>query len=360
MLNSNFSFGWFLNKNIKEVDFSYNDLSGKFAMFESLTHVEKIKLRKVSLQSMEQISFAKYLNLVYLDLSFNNLTRLIFESFKNLNKLVILDLSNNWISFIDKRIFSVLIDPFYQIKPLKYLNLEHNQIVSFEDAFINYGNIETVIMSFNLMNHPPIFKFFTIDNYYVNTKYLFLNNNNMTKLSYMNENMVTLLILNLDSNNIQFIEPNALSLLYKLENISMSYNFLTEIIANNFLNQVQLKYLNLSHNLIDSIEVASFRNLINLQVLDLNFNRLKFIKSNVWYGLSNLNDLYLVSNFEFELKNDSLNHLQQIKNLYLNNSIIIKYKCIFMHSVRREIQRNVSNGKIVFLKSLNLISAENA
>ena len=166
--------------------------------------------------------------------------------------------------------------------------------------------------------------------------------------------------LDLDFNKIQLIYPNALSMLNNLEILSLSYNDLTELIKNNFVNQFKLKYLNLSHNRIYSIEADSFRNLLNLEVLDLSFNILKSIENNIWHGLRSLNDLHLLAAFEINLTNESLNFLPQLNNLYINESLIIKYKCSFMHSVQPVIQRNVSNGKIVFLKSLNLISPENA
>ena len=173
-------------------------MSSQFAMFDSLPNVEKFELRNVNLQSMEQMAFAKYLNLVYLDLSFNNLTRLVFDSFVNLKKLESLDLSYNQISFIDGKIFSVYVSS--QMKPLSYLNLEHNQIVAFEDAFMNYCNIVTMRMSFNFINSLPILNVVSSDKFFLNTRDLYFNNNNITKISFINNQMSSLSILNLDFN----------------------------------------------------------------------------------------------------------------------------------------------------------------
>ena len=334
-----------------------------FGIDSPLPNVEKLVLRKVALHSMEQMAFANYPSFVYLDLSYNNLTQLVFDSFRNLNKLVSLDLSHNRISFIDGRIFSAVAAlntaEASQMKPLKYLNLEHNQLVSLDTTFINYRSVETFKMAFNFMSRLPIFDIKNIGSIAPHTRYIYLNNNNIKKLSVIRY-MHVLTILNLDCNEIRLIEQNAMSELYGLQNVSMSHNYITEISANNFFTQFKLKYLNMSHNRISSIEMDSFRSLVNLKVLDLSFNRLKSIESNTWHGLRNLNDLHLMkaSEFELELTNDSLNHLPQLNSLYLNESLILAYKCIFMDSVQREIQRNVSNGKIVFLKSLNLISAK--
>ena len=60
--------------------------------------------------------------------------------------------------------------------------------------------------------------------------------------------------------------------------------------------------------------------------------------------------------FALELKNGSFNHSININNIYLNESVILFNKCLFMHSIERVVQRNVSNGKIVFYKSINVIT----
>ena len=64
-------------------------------------------------------------------MSFNNLTRLNYESFKNLKMLEYLDLSLNQIDFIDGRIFGDWGD--FNAKIMKYLNLESNRIEKFEN-----------------------------------------------------------------------------------------------------------------------------------------------------------------------------------------------------------------------------------
>ena len=185
---------------------------------------------------------------------------------------------------------------------------------------------------------------------------LYFNNNNITtlKLSYLIMSMIT---LNINSNNIFQIDTNAFLNCKQLVNLSISDNKLSQINKNNFYNQFKLKYLNLSHNRLYLIEADSFQNLLNLLSLDLSFNRLTTIENNVFKGLFNLNDLYLNNVEMFELKNDSFNYLNKLTTIYLNESAIIEYKCMFMHSIRRYIQRNVSNGKLVFYKSFNLISA---
>jgi hypothetical protein len=72
--------------------------------------------------------------------------------------------------------------------------------------------------------------------------------------------------------------------------------------------------------------------------------------------LANLNDLYLLNNFTFRLFNQSFNYLINIGNIHLTRSLIQENKCLFMHSIEREVKRNVADGKYKFFKSINLIS----
>ncbi len=51
----------------------------------------------------------------------------------------------------------------------------------------------------------------------------------------------------------------------------------------------------------------------------------------------------------------SFNHLSSMSSIYMNESLIVKYKCVFMHELEREMQRNIAD-KYIFFKSLNLIS----
>jgi Leucine-rich repeat (LRR) protein len=57
----NKSFEIFLNENLIELDFSQNYLGNIFAKFSILFSIESIILKKVNLQSVEQIRFQNFL-----------------------------------------------------------------------------------------------------------------------------------------------------------------------------------------------------------------------------------------------------------------------------------------------------------
>jgi Leucine-rich repeat (LRR) protein len=162
-------------------------------------------------------------------------------------------------------------------------------------------------------------------------------------------------------NSISIIEFDAFYYLKSLIDLSLAHNELSLVEKNNFFYLNSLKYLNLSHNRISFIEHESFVNLNKLIALDLSFNRglLVALESNVFLGLSYLNELHLVSyeneTVSLKLNNGSFSHLINIGNIYLDESIIVENKCLFMHTIVRDIKRSIAN-RFKFYKALNLIS----
>jgi len=161
-------------------------------------------------------------------------------------------------------------------------------------------------------------------------------------------------------NSISRIEFNAFYYLKSLVDLSIANNELACIEKNNFYSLNSLKYLNLTRNRISFIEYESFFNLNKLVSLDLSWNRGLFaIESNTFLGLSYLNELYLFSfqneTASLKLNNKSFSHLINIGNIYLDESVIVENKCLFMHTIVRDIKRSIAN-RFKFYKALNLIS----
>ena len=119
----------------------------------------------------------------------------------------------------------------------------------------------------------------------------------------------------------------------------------------------------MNSNRIETIENNSFKNLNKLTSLDLSYNYLKSIENNIFFGLVELKDLYLKNDFLFKIKNQSFNYLSNISNIYMNEKMFVDptasliNKCIFMHSIAREIQRNVGN-KYIYYKSINILTEQ--
>jgi insulin-like growth factor-binding protein complex acid labile subunit len=336
------------NKLITEINFSQNNLSHNYSMFDLLTKLEKLELRQIFLETMTVINFQNFPVLKHLDLSFNNIYQLNEVSFRNLLMLTYLDLSNNRIEIIDLN----EIPNKWQI--LEYLNLENNRIKFIQDYLIMSRGMVTIKLSNNSFGDD--FSNFEYP-YYLKEIYLSKNKLSIVKNENLFDyNLKKMKILNMDSNEISFMNNNLFSNLKTLVNLSIADNQLTSINKEVLFYLFNLRYLNLSRNRIDFIEMNSFINLGKLLTLDLSFNRLYSIQNGVFNGLFDLNNLNLINNSQFlTFENQSLNSILNISNVYLDIRLIKQYKCFFMHSIERVIRRNVSN-KYIFYKSINLLT----
>jgi Leucine-rich repeat (LRR) protein len=345
----NISFDLFLSNLTIFVDFSYNPFTWiEFKMFNVLgSSLETLKLKETHLQSMEQINLQNLIALKHLDLSFNNLSELSQNTFEFQINLEYLDLSSN-------RIYEFTI----VLNKLKYLNLDNNQIFSTCDTLFDYYSVEIFKMANNRLQMYPSFEMSEINSQNIETFLdIDLSKNQLNHIKYFSFIFGILKMANFDTNNISSIETDAFLNCRSLEYLSISKNRLKKIYENNFHFLFSLIKLNLSFNEIEFIENSSFKNLNKLKSLDLNYNRLFSIQNDLFVGLENLQDLHLMVSQEIEiiLTQNSLKHLTNISSIYMNESLIVRYKCLLMHELDRDVQRNVLNTYI-FFKSINLIS----
>ena len=355
-VQSNKSLEEFLNSELTSLDFSGHNFNGDFKRLNALTNVEVLKLRHIGLESMKAIDFVNFPRLSHLDLALNNLTRLLSDSFVPLDKLVYLDLSHNQIEFVDENIFGL--PESSVLYPLEFLNLEHNRITFMGSHMFNVLALNVFRMSHNLLAMYPAYDAINIEgDFDLSAKEFYFNNNKLRCVKPFSGFASSLAKLSLEFNDIEFIEQNAMSMLKKLESLRLSHNLLPNITADNFYSLFSLKYLNLSHNRIQSIAQNSFQNLGKLEILDASFNSLLEIENNLFTGLSGLKDLHLLNAYGLKLYNRSFSDLTALSNIYLNESVVSSNKCLFMHSIERQIQRSVAS-RFIYFKSLNLISAE--
>jgi hypothetical protein len=233
-------------------------------------------------------------------------------------------------------------------------------MLSTSETLFDYYSIETFKMANNRLQMYPSFKMNEINSSSVETFLeIDLNRNQLNQIKYFSFIYGRLKVANFDINNISSIETDAFLNCRSLEFLSIAKNRLKSINENNFHFLFSLIQLNLSFNEIEFIENSSFKNLNKLKSLDLNYNRLISIQNDLFAGLLNLKDLHLMmmsqENEMIIFNQNSFKHLPNISSIYLNESLIQKYKCLFMNDLERDVQRNVSN-KFIFFKSINLIS----
>lgn len=190
---------------IRKLIFAENDFTKLDEdTFGDVDGVHELDFSKNRIQSISNLNFTR---LIKIDLSFNQITNLTEDTFKNCLKLQEIDLSFNNIKFIEEKALN-------QLQFLNKVNLASNQIgigVEFYDEYefklINMEWLQEVDLSNNSLNDFPTSIF---------------------------EGSVNIKILRLRNNMIRDIPHEAFSYLPKLEELDLSGNYLTTLVPNGF------------------------------------------------------------------------------------------------------------------------------
>lgn len=171
-----------------------------------------------------------------------NAKQQFIPQFKNLPKLNYLSLEHNEIIFVSKDRFSTM--------PLVYIDLKFNNILRIEDG--SFGvNVKHVYLSCNMLNkiEPTWFL-------------------NPAKLE----------VLDLDANNIQYIENDTLKNFVKLDYIYLMHNGLHTIGDGAFAHKNFISEMWLAFNHLTRLPNTVFRpGQITMEILDLSYNKLSYL-----------------------------------------------------------------------------------
>lgn len=127
-------------------------------------------------------------------------------------------------------------------------------------------------------------------------------------------------VLYLGFNYLQQIPPNSFVGLQNLKELSLSTNQLQQIQPNTFAGLQNLQKLYLSHNQLQQIRPQAFAGLQNLRTLHLDYNKLQQIQANAFNGLQNLRALSLNNNQLQQIQPNTFARLQNLQLLYLSNN----------------------------------------
>jgi Leucine-rich repeat (LRR) protein len=325
--------------------------------------------KSIMLNVVNDTEFLYEAVLVDLDFSYNRLTVLPFFYLKHVNfaRVEMLNFTNNrvhslrnnefnqmsnlqYIILSQNRIETIEALTLYGLNFIKKLDLTDNRLATFPDDLFNQPNLTTEWISFskNKMNHVPRATL----KHCSSTKYLYLNENKIKKLSnYSFGFMYNLLELYLSGNLLDEIEVNAFQIDDKsqigpglVEKLDLGNNRLTHlnnsifsyltnlrylILNNNALMHIKdetfsgvnylisldlninmledlsflykkrrfskLRYLKLSHNRLSKLEAGQFAYLNSLKHLDLTSNRIKNVTNCAFYGLENSIDKLILN-----------------------------------------------------------------
>ncbi|XP_076076474.1 uncharacterized protein LOC143047323 [Mytilus galloprovincialis] len=187
--------------------------------------------------------------LQHLDLSRNNLSKILNYTFNNHVNLVTLLLSHNQISYIESHAFQGL-------RLINKLDLTGNQLKTLHPLTFNFTPDTTILnISYNQLNHFP-------------------DLHNLTKL----------FVLDLRHNRISKLENGSFAGLPNLAGINLSWNKVTVLRRNVFKNSPNLELLQVSNNEIELIEGGAFKNMSKLKWLLLKHNNIR----NIAYVFTNI------------------------------------------------------------------------
>lgn len=258
-------------------------------LFHNTREIREIYIQNNELEMLPKRIFNRLEQLLVLDLSANKLKseHIEDETFGGLIRLIVLDLSHNAVTRINRNMFK---DLFF----LQILSLNNNTIGFIEDnAFSPLFNLHTLNLGQN--------KLHTIEDHFFNGLFILnkLNlNNNM--LSFVGENAFKncsdLKELDLSSNKLTKV-PEAILQLSFLKSLDLGENLLTEITNNSFQNLSQLTGLRLIDNQIGNLTAGMFWGLSSLQVLNLAKNKIQSIETETFQKNAQLEAVRLDGNF---------------------------------------------------------------
>ncbi|CAF0985589.1 unnamed protein product [Brachionus calyciflorus] len=317
------------NLNLIRIDIAYNQF--QYFRKDYFEPYQNLKYLDLNDNSLNELTKFHNMSVSQINLSTNNYSRIFFDNFFNLSNLEFLDLTFNRIEYIELNLTSLkilfLVSNKIKLFDLKYLiNLE--RVYLYNNMIDNYSNFN------NLRNL-----------FYIDLSSNLLTNLNISELILI-ENMSSLL---LTSNKIKKLPVFPY---LKLLNEAIFRNNLIEIIEKDtFSKLIYLEHLDLTNNCIHFIDMEAFQSNKMLNILNLADNYLSQIPN--ISSLNNLEEFYLtnqtgrlkkIDNYAFSLRNDkgikiyiSFNEINEIEP----HAFCSKYK---------------NNGSLLWLDNINLMN----
>lgn len=246
-----------------------------------LSLISLIFTKDNQIEKLEQNLFDALVNLEFLYVDGNNLSELLSAVINPLATLRVLNASNNKINYMDWDNFTTY--------SLVTLDLHYNELAEISLCTDSTSNT-TLCPDFNGPYGPLSLLIF-----------LDLSFNKLVSINKYDFYLFPLLqVLNINNNQIYFMDPMSFSLNLNLKTLDLSHNFLTTFDSSPFvpLNREakpSIENLTLSYNKIESITDDSFLILSNLKLLDLSSNYLLDLGL-AFNGLTRLQYLYLTAN----------------------------------------------------------------
>ncbi|XP_039614634.1 leucine-rich repeat-containing protein 70-like [Polypterus senegalus] len=276
-------------------------------------------------------------------LSGNNISQVLPEDFKRLEKLSVLFLNNTGlVRFAPKAL--------KHLHRLYYLHLNNNLLQHLEpDTFVGLSNLHFLYLHHNEIQYLPD----KIFNSLPALNLLELQGNKLKTISCQALfGMSRLKTLNLANNMISFISSLAFTNLGKLEILSIKGNLLCQIPSRLFEHLGNLKWLDLSGNPIKLITSASLKGLKNLLYLSVENAKIKHIDIHAFDELKKLKHLVLSNNYINVIYPNTFSFLKHLKYLHLDRNNISNLHSKTFYGVAFSLKLlNLRDNKLAYLHS---------
>uniref|UniRef100_A0A8C5N0M4 TIR domain-containing protein n=1 Tax=Leptobrachium leishanense TaxID=445787 RepID=A0A8C5N0M4_9ANUR len=217
------------------------------------------------------------------------------------------------------------------------LSLQGNNIKHLgRDNLSNCSIMKSVDLSRNRLKNVACLQFLNVSEFEI----LIVEHNLLKQLTNCNNDrkFLKLSFISFQYNRIWSVNDYAFSFAPNLQTLNLNMNNIIFMESKSFSGLTKLKQLRLDNNLIPDLYTNSFMDLRELQVLNLRNNRIAVIFNNIFQNLGNLTTLDLGGNKISHLEPESFNGLQSLTKLYLDGNMIKTIGIETFHSIENTLE----------------------
>lgn len=279
---------------LQVIDLSYNELTNiPPLIFQDSPDVRELYLQNNSVSNLPPGLLNGLQVLVILNLSSNKISSDSIgpDTFVDLIRLVILDLSYNKLRYINNTLFQSQYS-------LQMLYLSHNDIdIISDNSFSSLYNLHTLDLSHNRLKYLDVF---TLNGLYVISNLELSYNSIYSIHSDAFKNCSSVQDLTLEGNNLSSV-PNALRSLQFLKSLNLNNNSMHELNNSSFQELKQLRHLTLSLNQVGNLTRGTFKHMPALKTLDLSKNQIQSLEHGIFDEIETVSKIDLSDNLLMDI-----------------------------------------------------------
>ncbi|KAK9882853.1 hypothetical protein WA026_023550 [Henosepilachna vigintioctopunctata] len=287
----------------------------KAEYFEGLGNLQMLSLRNdnISIWSPDTLKYIP--NVESLRLDYNRMI-LYDNMFQNSTNLIFLSISYNNLTHLPKRVFEGL-------KNLQGLHLSNNKIQEIHiEVFNEFTNLINLNLSSNLLHHLD-------DRIFANSyqlSWIGLSDNKFSNVSKELLSHCRPEYVEFSDNHNLILDDGTFSNYFSLELLDLSRNGLIHLPPNSFSGSSSVKMINLQKNSLRLLPDSIFEDQFELEELYLDFNQLEILSPNVFSSLRSLKILYLNNNYLTVMSDYILRNSLNLRELQLSHNHLSSFE----------------------------------